>query len=295
MKTVLISGINGFLGSHLAKQLNSFYKIVGLEYSLDNLNRVSTKDFDIYLSTEKGLLDAFESNKFFAIIHAATIYNRKSEQISNLLKTNVNLPVRLLELANYYKVSIFLNTDSFFNNSNFSYSFLTQYTLSKKHSLEWIKLYSEDARFKVVNMKIYHMYGERDNQDKFIPSITNKIISNEKSIDLTAGDQTRDFIYIKDVVNAFEYVLKSYSKLKKFEEFDIATGSSISLKEFVLYIKKVTQSNTELNFGKLPYREGEIMVSKTYNLSLFKMGWKPLYNQKKGVQKYISEIIKIHS
>ncbi len=294
MKKILISGINGFLGSHLAKQLSSYYNIVGLEYSLNNLDRVSTKDFDIYPSTEEGLSDIFKSNKFFAIIHAATLYNRKSGQISNLLKTNINLPVRLLELANNYKVSIFLNTDSFFNNSNFSYSFLTQYTLSKKHSLDWIKLYSEDAKFKVVNMKIFHMYGPDDNPDKFIPYVTNKIINNEKSIDLTSGNQKRDFIYIQDVVNAFEFVLKSYSKLNKFQEFDIATGSSIPLKEFVLHIKKVARSNIQLNFGKLPYRNGEIMVSKTDNLSLFKMGWKPLYNQKKGIQKYISEIIKKH-
>jgi len=40
MKTILITGINGFLGSHLAKALSSEYNIIGLEYSIENLFRV---------------------------------------------------------------------------------------------------------------------------------------------------------------------------------------------------------------------------------------------------------------
>ena len=40
MKTILITGINGFLGSHLAKGLSKDYKIVGLEYSVRNLFRL---------------------------------------------------------------------------------------------------------------------------------------------------------------------------------------------------------------------------------------------------------------
>jgi CDP-paratose synthetase len=295
LKNVLITGINGFLGSHLAKQLKANYNIIGLEYSLKDLHRISSDNFEVYLSNERSFKKIFTKYNIYAIIHVATIYRREGEPILNLLKTNINLPTRLLELANHFKIKLFINTDSFFNNSKFSYSYLPHYTLSKKHSLEWIKLYSNDSVFKVINMKIFHMYGENDAPGKFISSITNMIINNEKSIDFTLGDQTRDFIYIKDVVNAFEFVLDPKLNLKKYQEFDVATGSSISLKNFITLIKTTTKSITQLNFGKLPYRKGEIMVSKTDNLSLNKIGWKPLYIGVKGVEKYISKVQIKHS
>lgn len=52
MKTILITGINGFLGSHLAKALSADYNIVGLEYSLENLFRMEGSNIKIYSSKE---------------------------------------------------------------------------------------------------------------------------------------------------------------------------------------------------------------------------------------------------
>lgn len=295
METILITGINGFLGSHLAIQLKNNYNIIGLEYSLENLHRVSSENFEIYLSDEDSLNKVFSKYNIYAIIHVATIYRNNDEPILNLLKTNINLPIRLLELANHFKIKLFINTDSFFNNSKYSYSYLAHYTLSKKHSLEWIKLFSNDSVCNIINMKIFHMYGENDSPGKFITSVTKKIINNEKSIDFTLGNQTRDFIYVKDVVNAYEFVLNPKLNLKKYQEFEVASGLSISVKNFISLIKTKSKSNTQLNFGKLPYRKGEIMVSKSDNLSLNKIGWRPMYSLAKGVEEYISKLMINHS
>lgn len=295
MKTVLISGINGFLGSHLAIHLKEKFRVIGIEHSLNNLYRISNENFEVFLSNDKILEQVFKQNKIYAVIHVATIYRRKKEPLNKLINTNINLPVRLVELSNNYKISIFINTDSFFNNSNFSYSYLPYYTLSKKHSLEWIKMYSNESNLKVINMKIFHMYGENDSPEKFITKITTQIMNNKKSIDLTLGQQTRDFIYVKDVVSSFEFVLNPELNLKKFQEFDVSTGHSISLKDFVSEIKKITKSKTELNFGVLPYRNGEIMVSESNNLSLVKIGWKPKYKSFKGLKKYIYALRQLNS
>lgn len=289
-KKILITGINGFLGSHLAKKLIKDYDIIGLEYTTDNLYRIASENFKVYSSLEHSLRNIFEEHDFFAVIHAATVYNRNGESLLNLLKTNINLPTRLLELANQHNVKLFVNTDSFFNDSNSLYSYLPYYTLSKKHSLEWIKLYSKDSFSKVVNMKIFHMYGENDAPEKFVPSITKKILNNVESIDFTNGTQTRDFIYIDDVVSAYEYVLKSFSFLENFQQYDIATGKSISIKEFVTLVKNISNSNTKLNFGKFPYRDGEIMESEAKDFSLNKLGWSPKYITEIGIKKYIKLI-----
>ena len=286
-KTILITGINGFLGSHLAKHLKSNFEVIGLEYSLENLHRIASENFKVYSTNDTILDNIFIENDFYAVIHVATVYKRESEPIFDLLNTNINLPAQLLELSGKYKVNLFLNTDSFFNNPKYSYSYLSDYTLSKKHSLEWIKLLASSSSCKVVNMKVFHMFGENDAPGKFIPFIIKKIISNEPTLDLTPGNQTRDFIYVKDVVFAFEHVINFFIDLKGYQEFEIGTGKSYTIKDFVTAIKEVTNSKTVLNFGGLEYREGEIMKSEVESFKLRDIGWKPKFNLKESLRCYI--------
>ena len=287
-KKILIVGINGFLGSHLAKQLKLSFEIVGLEHSLDNLHRIKFYNFKVYSTVENLLESVFEENDFYAVINVATVYRRQNETLLKLLNTNINLPVQLLELSNKYSVEIFFNTDSFFNNPRFSYSYLSDYTLSKRHSLEWIKLFAKSSYCKVVNMKVFHMFGEYDSPQKFIPFIIDKIKSNVSILDLTPGLQTRDFIYVKDVVAAFEHVINSIECLSQYQNFDVGTGKSFTIKEIATLIKDLSNSSTMLNFGGLPYREGEIMESKVENFELNKIGWKPNYSLKEAITKVIS-------
>ena len=284
---ILITGINGFLGSHLAKHLKCSFEVIGLEYSLDNLYRISSDNFKVYTTKTTSLNKIFNENNFHCVIHTATVYRRNEDPIFNLLETNINLPVRLLELCNVFSVKMFLNTDSFFNNNNYSYSYLSDYTLSKKQSLEWIKMLSTKSTCKVVNMKVFHMYGEYDAKTKFIPNIIDKIKNNISKIDLTLGEQTRDFIYIKDVVSAFEYVINYYGNLRKYQEFEIGSGVSYSIKDLLTQIKKITNSSTILNFGALEYRDGEIMKSHSENYKLIKTGWSSKYNLKEGLKNCI--------
>jgi nucleoside-diphosphate-sugar epimerase len=281
MKTILITGINGFLGSHLAKRLSKDYKIVGLEYSVRNLFRLKDYSFKIYSSDDE-TDTIFKENEIFAIIHAATVYRRSSDPIENLILTNILLPVKLFELANSFNVTLFLNTDSFFNNEKYNYLFLPEYTLSKKHVLEWLKFIEDGC--KLINMKIFHMYGPDDSPDKFIPQITAKLKNNVPHIDITLGEQTRDFIYISDVVEAYKMVLQKSSMMKMFVEFEVGTGKEISLKKIILKIKELTKSETKLNFGALNYRPNEIMKSKANTKALCNLGWEPKITIEKGIK-----------
>lgn len=288
MKTILITGINGFLGSHLAKKLKNEYNIIGLEYSIDNMSRLEDEIFKVY-SSEENFDDIFKRNQIFAIIHTATIYKSGYNQIEKLIETNILLPVRLFELSNKYGCKIFLNTDTFFNNPQYNYSYLPDYTLSKKQVLEWLKLIEQDC--KLINMKVFHMYGPGDANTKFIPAIIRRLKNNEPLIETTKGEQTRDFIYIDDVVSAFKCVIDaSPNSYLPNAEYQVGTGTSISIKEFLISLKMILKSSCELKFGALPYRENEIMSSKADNSGLKKLGWKPKHNLTSGLNMTILEM-----
>lgn len=288
-KKILITGINGFLGSHLAIALKNNFEVLGLEYSLDNLYRIKSENFKVYSTSKDSLETIFKENEIYVVIHVATIYRRQDEPLTDLLNTNVLLPIKLLELSKKFNVGMFLNTDSFFNNEAYSYSYLSDYTLSKKHSLDWIKLLSDDSSTKIVNLKIFHMFGKNDAPTKFLPFIVQKIKDNETNIDMTPGEQTRDFIYVKDVVSAYSCVLSSFDNLKNYQEFEVGTGVSTSIRDLVILIKEITNSKSNLNFGKVPYREGEIMESNSNISSLQSLGWNAEYTLKSALKDLLHE------
>ncbi len=272
-KTILITGINGFLGSHLAKTLNHHYNIIGLESSIGKFHRLEGCNFEIYLSQDN-LESIFQKQKIFAIIHAATVYNSNGDSFDKMLNSNVILPVTLYKIANKFNVSKFINTDSFFNNPKYNYKYLLDYTLSKKHVIDWLVL--EKGNCELINLKLFHVYGDNDSLSKFIPQMIYALKKNQEFIKLSLGEQKRDFIFIDDVVNAFKIVLEcSLFNYAEIIEYEVGSGNSVSIKEIVETIKKITKSKTKLLFGELPYRENEIFDSFADNTKLTSLGWRP--------------------
>jgi len=120
------------------------------------------------------------------------------------------------------------------------------------------------------------------------------MLKNVQSIDLTEGKQKRDFIYIDDVVDVYVLLLEKYKNFKSFTDLDVGTGSQIELKEFILKIynevKKIKNINTQLNFGALPYREGEFMEINENVKPLYELGWKPKTSLDEGIKNTIKGI-----
>jgi len=287
METILITGINGFLGSKIAKELCINYNIIGLEYSTENLFRINSLNFKVYSYTTNSIDLIFEENRVDYIIHAATVYGRRNDLYSDIIQTNILMPIRLIELANIYQTLAFINIDSFFNDPSINYKYLSEYTFSKRNFIEWISLMQ--SHVKVVSLKIFHLYGPNDNKDKFVASIIEDLLSGKKAIDLTPGQQMRDFVYIDDVIKAFKIVLKNISMIKtNFSSIDIGSGVSVSIEEFVTTAKKLTKASTVLNFGAIPYRDGEIMHAKADIRKLSNFGWQPEVNVEQGIAKIIN-------
>ena len=139
-------------------------------------------------------------------------------------------------------------------------------------------------------MKIFHMFGENDSPSKFIPYLIDEISRDETFIDMTPGLQTRDFIYVNDVISAFETVLKNELKLTNYQEYEVGSGKSFSIKHLAELIQKISMSKTELNFGAITYRKGEIMESVCNNKKLIELGWTPKFSLNVGLSKIIKNL-----
>ncbi|RKR82244.1 nucleoside-diphosphate-sugar epimerase [Mucilaginibacter gracilis] len=279
MKKILLTGANGFVGSHILKLLiEKGYFPVALLRSTSNLWRIAhlRNSFDVFISDDhiSDLPKLFDKYKIDAVIHTATEYGRHTP-LSKILQTNVIFPLQLIESGSRKGLDLFINTDTFFGKKQFNLSYLNDYTTSKR-VLESL-LTNLSSQLKVVNLRIEHVFGESDDEQKFVTSILKQTIQNSDEILLSEGLQKRDFIYVKDVADAYINILENSGLSQGFQEYEVGTGESISIKELVTKIATATQSKTKLCFGAIPGRSGEIEDSKANNVSLKNIGWQPKY------------------
>ncbi|MDP3463667.1 MAG: NAD-dependent epimerase/dehydratase family protein [Bacteroidales bacterium] len=285
MQTILITGINGFLGSSLAKALSSDFSIIGLEYSLENLFRIVDCNYKVY-ATKDGIADAiFTDQQIKIIIHTATFYGKNNEDFTQMFDANLYSPFNLLNKAIQYKCELFVNTDTVLDR------FVNTYALTKRHFQEW--LYLRKNEIKVINMQLEHFYGPGAPDTNFITSMINRLRQNEPVIDLTKGEQLRDFVYLDDVISAYKIVIgKVLAIPDPYTEFQVTTNQLISIKDILLLLKKLTKSKSKLNFGSISYRENELLESKTDNKSLRMLGWMPITELNRGLDDTIFSEIK---
>ena len=284
--TILLTGATGFLGSHLLRALvNKGYEVVVLKRSTSNTWRLKgfENTFKSYDIDQVPLQKAFEEQYIETIIHTACVYGRKGESIQQILETNLMFGIELL------------NTGTFFNTGTLLYKYLNYYALSKKQFEEWLQLASD--KIQVVNLKLEHMFGEQDGNDKFTSWILNELQQEKPSIPLTAGTQKRDFIYIDDVVSAYLTCLEQAPQLKSFNDIEVGTGVLTPVKTFVILVKEVLEKlkgkpiKTQLNFGALPYREGEIMEPQVDNSRLYSLGWQPKRSLEENIERFVKNEI----
>ena len=282
-KTILITGISVYLGSHLAYAFSKDFKIVGLKLKRSNSKKLSKiiNAIELYNVEENGIIKVFDNQKINVIIHCATNYGRNEESFLNIIDANIYFPLKLLKLAIDNRVDCFINTDTILN------KFISEYALSKKHFKDWLQFYSN--KIKVINLILEHFYGPFDGPNKFISCIIEKILANEKEIHLTKGEQERDFLYIDDLVNAYKIILNNLESIKNnFTEFEIGSGKTITIKQIVTLIKKFSNNDrTKLNFGAIPYREKEKMKSECNIDKIKQLGWEPEISIQEGVKKII--------
>jgi len=284
--TVLLSGSTGFLGSYLLKSfVNNGYKVIALKRTSSKIYRIQEylNQVTFYDIDKTELFTVFENNQIDIVINTVTNYGRKETKISSILDTNLIFGLKLLEESVNNNVKAFINTDTLLDRN------INPYALSKSQLVDWMKFLSNNQT-KMINIKIEHMYGAKDDENKFIYWLVSQLKNNVKKIDLTSGIQKRDFIYIDDIANAYEVIIKNVDKFSDYKEFELGSGNSIEVKEFVKQILRELSMNqtiiTELNFGAISYRQNENMDMKANIKKLEDLGWKPKVSIEDGI-KYI--------
>ena len=285
--TILLTGANGFLGSHLLEALLSQqYNVVILKRSTSDLwriahlmDQVTSYDVDV-----QPLQQAFKEQEIDCVIHTACHYGRNGDSIHSIVESNLLYGIQVLEAAIECNVKTFVNTDTCLPKE------ISIYSLSKKQFLEWAVCTKN--KINIINIKLENIYGPKDDANKFISWLILKLKTDVASIPLTSGDQKRDFIYIDDAVSAYMFILNFIDIHQEFDEYEVCNDRLVAVKDVVVLLKRCYQDKrsnckTILDFGALPYRDNEKMEYAMCNDKLKRLGWKSKTNLDEGLQKCI--------
>ncbi|MFQ1966701.1 NAD-dependent epimerase/dehydratase family protein [Aeromonas veronii] len=276
---ILITGIGGYLGSQLANALITEHEISGTIRYSSKLARVNNKEKMTFIDVEKtDWIEQVKKLKPDIVINTATSYGRNSELLSSMIDANIVFPQKILECMEVD--TVFINCGTSLPPS------VSLYSLTKNQFVELAKKHCRSNRVKFVNLRLEHFFGAGDDITKFTSYIIHQCLAN-RPLELTEGTQMRDFIYIEDVISAFDFILASLHQLDLFEEIDIGSGLAIKVRDFVELVASITSSTSKIKFGAIPIRDNELMYSCANILKLKELGWAVKYSLDEAIHNIV--------
>lgn len=297
-KKILVTGATGFVGSHLTRRLVE----LGLDVTIlkrHNSNTSRIKDLkdkietvDADLRDINHLRNALSKIKPEIVFHFATYGNFSHETDKNkIIATNLNGTKNLIEILLDSKIKLFINTGSSSEYGKYDTPMsellplnpVSTYGLTKASvSLLCTKFY-ETKKFPVTTLRLFTPYGPFDHPSRLIPSVITSILMGD-DLNLTGGEQERDYIFIDDVIDAYIKVTEVTDIAGKV--INIGSGKGTKVRDIANNIKHLSGYNKEPNWGALPYRDDEIFKwSADIRLAKELLNWRPRTTLEDGLKK----------
>ena len=250
-KNILVTGSSGLLGSWLVEDLlNMGCNVTGI--AIDETKDDLLKSKNIFDKIEKFYIDvsSYEEiekiildKKFTFIFHLAA-QTQVTEALLNPLRTlesNIKGTWNLLEISRLENIPMVLaSSDKAYGTSdklpyqeNFALNGEFPYEVSKSASDLITSMYANTYNINVATLRCGNIYGGGDlNWDRLIPGVIKNLIIGEIPILRTKGNFKREWVYVKDVVNAYIATADAVMKNKnKFIAYNFASGETKSVME----------------------------------------------------------------
>lgn len=264
---ILITGSSGFVGRHLVKKLSKKNKIVtyDLVCGQDVLNgellaqRLKGVDLVIHLA---------------AFISATESWEKPADYIRN--NTLGTLSVVTYAIKAGVKKVIFFSSAAVKSNPK------TPYAVSKIAAEEIIKLYSDQINTIIIRPENIYGLGQKANYGYVIHNFINAVKSGKKINIFGSGEQSRDFIYIDDVVGVVEKLINF--NLKSGSIVGLGIGKETKIIDLAKLVMKIMKKKNQINFIK-KRKEPQRSVADIKVLSKLKIDVKKFTYLEKGIKK----------
>jgi len=298
MSKILITGGAGFIASHLTDKLiekgNDVVVIddlsTGKKENLDS--KAKFYEMDI---CDSEISKIFQEEKPEIVFHfAAQIDVRESvkDPIQDA-KTNILGSLNLIQNCQEVKKFIFASsggaiygdTDIIPTPETHPENPESPYGICKLTIEKYLHFYKKTFGLNYTGLRFANVYGPRQNskgEAGVIAVFSDKMLKNQEVVINGDGEQTRDFIYLDDVVNAGLLAMGQ----EKSDIYNISTGIETNINEIFKKIKELTNSDCEEIHA--PEKKGEQKRScLDFSKAKKEFNWEPEYNLEKGLEKTV--------
>jgi UDP-glucose 4-epimerase len=273
MEVVIVDNLSSGIKERVPKSA-TFYEIDIENLSIENIFAFEKPDYVVHLAAQVSVPFSMKNPYADCLANIAGTVNL----LQNCVKYNVKKFI-FASSAAVYGEPAYLPIDE--DHPQHPISF---YSLSKQTSEQYIKLYTKHFGLDHSILRFANVYGPGQNahgEAGVISIFLNSIFSQTPPI-IYGGEQTRDFVYVKDVADGLFSALHNGRNCT----FNLSTNTETKINELlILMLKKV---NTNLNPVIKPQREGDIGQSRLDNTkSLTELQWIPRYTLDRGLQETI--------
>jgi UDP-glucose 4-epimerase len=312
MKTILVTGGAGYIGTHtVVELLNKDYEVIVLDnFSnskreiIGRVSEINGKDFTMYdVDCCSDLSSIFSKHKIDGVIHFAALKS-VGESVDKPLKyykNNIDSLINILETSNKYGVKSFV-----FSSSCSLYGNLKELPAKENSPMSnpespyaYTKLigerilgdFSKTSDMKIISLRYFNPVGAHQSgligecpvnkPNNIIPvicdSIENRSVMKVFGDDYPTKDGTciRDYVHVSDIANAHVLAYEySLSTRKNYDVFNLGYGDGVSVLEILKTFEKENQ--VEVDYQIVDRREGDIVEIYSDSSKAYQvLGWKP--------------------
>lgn len=310
MKKVLVTGADGFIGSHLVEQLvKEGYEVKAFVY-YNSFNSWGWLD-----TFPQNLLDAIEIisgdvrdpngvrnavKNIDTVFHLAALIGipYSYEAPDNYVDTNIKGTLNILQAARDYNLERVLVTST-----SEVYGTAQAVPMSENHPRQGQSPYSatkigadylaesfyRSFDLPVTIVRPFNTYGPRQSARAVIPTIITQLLSELNELKLGALHPTRDFVFVKDTARGFTEIARSADTIG--EEINIATNEEVSIKKLAEELVALIHPETSIAIEQRRIRPEGSEVDRLLgdNTKIKKMtDWQPQFSLREGLEKTIA-------
>jgi nucleoside-diphosphate-sugar epimerase len=311
---IVITGAAGFIGSHLSEALLKLgHTVTGIDHLEQTANR-GIKENNIKLVLDHpnfhwqsiNLLDANleqfvgDVDVIFHLAGLAGVRNSWGDSFTDYLQANVLLTQKILEAcrkATKLKKLVYASSSSVYGGGNDLYSSeqsptlpISPYGLTKLAGEQLCALYHKQYGLPYSALRYFTVFGPRQRPDMGFHRFMKAALLDQSLTIYGNGEQTRDFTYVSDLVEAN---INAMSYSKHGNVFNIGGVERASVNEVILKIERV--SGKQLQLAYLPEQPGDpFATGANISLARAELGYNPIISLDEGMSKQWNYITKLY-
>ncbi len=309
MKNVLVTGADGFIGSHLTEELvKQGYKVRAFAYYnsfnswgwLDSLPKDILNEIDVFTGDIRDPNGVRESMKGIdEVFHLAALiaipfsYHSPDAYVDTNIKGTLNVlqagraldtsRILVTSTSEVYGTAIYVPIDE-----KHPYQGQSPYSATKIGADRLAESFYRSFDMPITIVRPFNTYGPRQSARAIIPTIITQLLSGKEQLEIGSLTPTRDFNYVKDTVNGFISISKAKNTIG--EEINIATQNEISIGDLANELIRQINPNVKIVCDEQRLRPQKSEVNrllgsneKIKNLT----DWTPKYTFEQGLSETI--------